>query len=240
MGVRQALIHDWRERLDASEIQAQSAAPRAAWLYRARARIYRLLLAMYGRGDWRADCDRGAPAEFHAVPLEPGKPLKSLSDIRQTLKAVRSAVDAPPKGDYAEAASEEFASATIVFSSNNRSELKSVCSAFRVRGIDHSLHNGHILVRETDRERALAALASDRRRQKDFRNRQLSQSNDSARKSLLILLSLLVGSAIGFIVLPALRSNRDWQLGEIAAAYFALSMAWVGAILCLYVGRRRH
>src|SRR5215212_2908129 len=103
MAAREALISDWQERLRTSEAQLATAAPRLAWLFRARARIYRLLLAMYGGGNWRAYSIREekvehytehAEAVFQREPADEcaaemlvvvtlsGKPPKTIAEIR--------------------------------------------------------------------------------------------------------------------------------------------------------------
>ena len=93
---REQLISDWRQRLAAAE-ESAAASPRAAWLARMQVRLYRFLLACYGRSKWEPP---GEPREstrlvFDSAAAESleGKPARSRGQIRSVLTAVAKAQD---------------------------------------------------------------------------------------------------------------------------------------------------
>jgi hypothetical protein len=241
--MRAALIREWRERLHADEAQVESAPARSAWLFRARSRIYRLLLAMYGHGNWRADSERTGAREFHAVPLTPGPPPKSVAEIRKTLKAVRSAAVACLEvAPSAAAKSISFfanAGMAIVFSSSEGLELDAASNSLRASCISYSVQEAHVFVSEADRERALAVLASDRRERARRNLRRLDASNRASQRSLLVLLTLLFGSLVTFVLVPYLRDGLGWRSAEIIAGCFAASAGWVALMVGAKAAHRR-
>lgn len=117
MSGREQLIRDWWDRLAQSEAELKAASPHRRWIKRIYVRLFRFLLAMYGRGDWRADTtsepadEREAPAEeSHETHMElidlrtetGGAPPKSLSQIRHALKTVQNAATEKPAGPHAD------------------------------------------------------------------------------------------------------------------------------------------
>jgi hypothetical protein len=94
---RDQLIADWRQQLAAAE-ESVAGPGRLAWLSRMRVRLYRFLLACYGKGDWIPP----TPAERTSQTLDPaeplpldGKPAKSAGQIRSVLAAVAGAQGDP-------------------------------------------------------------------------------------------------------------------------------------------------
>jgi hypothetical protein len=74
------------------------------WLYRVRARIYRVLLAMYGgkqTADWNlpAPADEEPPPVYVADSTDAGSPPKSKGEILKALKSIASANESIPAGN---------------------------------------------------------------------------------------------------------------------------------------------
>jgi hypothetical protein len=104
---REQLIADWRKRLVAARDLPRSS-QRAAWLARLRIRLYRLLLSLYGDGQWNSSTP--SPADYdsahsESVVIEPGalplagKPAKDRDQIRAALDALSGSRDlAVPPG----------------------------------------------------------------------------------------------------------------------------------------------
>jgi hypothetical protein len=241
--MRAALIREWGERLQADEAQVESAPPRSAWLFRARSRIYRLLLAMYGHGDWRADSEAVGTKEFQAVPITPGAPPKSAAEIRKTLKAVRSAAAECPAGAPLPVTERlsflANSGLAIVFSSSEGLELAAAVNSLRASFISYSMQDGHLFVSEADRERALAVLASDRRERARGNRDRLDASNRASQRSLFVLLTLLFGSLLTFVLIPHLREARGWRPAEIVAACLVASTIWIALLAGWKAARRR-
>jgi hypothetical protein len=108
MSGREQLIRDWRDRLAQSEAELECASPNRRWIKRIYVRLYRFLLAMYGRGDWTADDtlsltdgtetpdDDSHQSHMELIDLRTeigGAPPKSVAQIRQTLKTVHAAAE---------------------------------------------------------------------------------------------------------------------------------------------------
>jgi hypothetical protein len=105
MTTRTELISDWRERLAAAEDSSSVSSGRVSWMARARVRLYRFLLSLYGDGDWTTDSlpldeegtrfeeGDGAAVVFDAPDALPlaGKPAKSAGKIQSVLKSVADA-----------------------------------------------------------------------------------------------------------------------------------------------------
>jgi hypothetical protein len=98
------LVSQWQERLASAEDLARSTA-RFRWIHLARVRLYRFLLACYGRGQWRTGATEAEqlPAEGVVSQYEAsewsGKPPKTVGAIQSVLKSVHNAQDrAPPVG----------------------------------------------------------------------------------------------------------------------------------------------
>ena len=101
---RSEIVSQWQDRLSAAEELAHSTA-RFRWIHLARVRLYRFLLACYGRGQWRTGADEAeqTPAEGVVSRYEAskwsGKPPKTVGAIQSVLKSVHNAQDrAPPVG----------------------------------------------------------------------------------------------------------------------------------------------
>lgn len=110
---RDELIRRWQTELRVNEEHQLVYGPRFVWLYRSRARIYRLLLRIYGSAtEPTADDSLNETDSIPAVPaqLSPtcsvlpetfaGKPAKDLGAIRKVLKSVTAANDGFPAGNY--------------------------------------------------------------------------------------------------------------------------------------------
>jgi hypothetical protein len=100
---RDALIADWRDRLEKAEAEPVGQ-PRQLWLPRIRARLYRLLLSLYGDASWRvpaADPLLQMPSpvgEAISAGEPPGKPPKGPDQIRTVLASVAAAHSEQPAG----------------------------------------------------------------------------------------------------------------------------------------------
>jgi hypothetical protein len=101
---RSELVSHWQDRLSAAEELAHSTA-RFRWIHLARMRLYRFLLACYGRGQWRTGANEAeqTPAEGVVSRYEAsewsGKPPKTAGAIQSVLKSVHNAQDrVPPVG----------------------------------------------------------------------------------------------------------------------------------------------
>ncbi len=105
---REQLIRDWRDRLAQSEAELECGSPNRRWVKRIYVRLYRFLLAIYGRGDWTADDalsstdgtdmpdDDSHQSHMELIDLRTeigGTPPKSVARIRQTLKTVHAAAE---------------------------------------------------------------------------------------------------------------------------------------------------
>lgn len=215
---RQAIVQDWRKRLVADEAQAESSPLRFSWLFRARARIYRVLLAMYGSGMWRSD-KGGAAAEVlaahpnsgRAKPVtvfDSGSPLvgkrpKSLAAIRTTLKGLSTLIDAPdaaasralvpfrikPKRGW-----------TIVLTSRSKVDLRQASLKLRLSHMRYRVDGIYLLVRETDRTRAIALLQEEDKEQ--WRQRKLRSK--SAQAAFVATLVWFFAAFTGIAAVPAL------------------------------------
>ena len=94
---RDKLLADWRQQLHAAEsLLAKS--PRHAWLGQMRVRLYRFLLACYGKQPWRTTPASAARecVVFDApdAALLHGKPARPAAKIQSVLKSVAGAQDA--------------------------------------------------------------------------------------------------------------------------------------------------
>lgn len=94
---RDKLLADWRQQLHAAEsLLAES--PRYAWLGRMRVRLYRFLLACYGKQPWRTTPVSASPecVVFDApdAALLHGRPARPAAKIQSVLKSVAGAQDA--------------------------------------------------------------------------------------------------------------------------------------------------
>ena len=94
---RDKLLAEWRERLHAAEsLLAES--PRYAWLGQMRVRLYRFLLACYGKKPWRTTPANASPqcVVFDApdAALLHGKPARPAAKIQSVLKSVAESQDA--------------------------------------------------------------------------------------------------------------------------------------------------
>jgi hypothetical protein len=102
---REQLVADWHDRLAAAQADPLALSGQGAWLARVKIRLYRLLISIYGDGQWsRGETLRkdnaghdGAAAELsQSGPLlGTGKPARTAGKIAAVLKAVANAQDAP-------------------------------------------------------------------------------------------------------------------------------------------------
>jgi hypothetical protein len=103
MPTRDDLIADWRKRLAEANESAADLTPRAAWLIRLRARLYRFLISLYDRGDWNAPQQTDEPGTNSfaettnsTMPVDSpfiGKAAKSTDVIRHALTSIAGAQD---------------------------------------------------------------------------------------------------------------------------------------------------
>lgn len=106
---RKTLVHDWQDSLAHCESCAAAAPPRYQWLYQVRARIYRVLLAMYCDKQTLAWDPPALTDESSDVLLDDsvtsesgefcGRPAKSKAQILKTLKTIANANEGVPVGN---------------------------------------------------------------------------------------------------------------------------------------------
>lgn len=116
MSGREQLIRDWWDRLAQSEAEMESASLHRRWIKRIYVRLFRFLLAVYGRGDWTAgetpesagdgetSADDSPQTHMELIDLRTdtgGAPPKSVAQIRHTLKTVHNAVSEKQIGPHA-------------------------------------------------------------------------------------------------------------------------------------------
>ena len=80
MPTRPDLIADWQTRLAAAE-EGAGCASSPGWLQRARVRLYRFLLSLYGDGGWNADAPLNAIATAIACACRMSPRSSSISAL---------------------------------------------------------------------------------------------------------------------------------------------------------------
>jgi hypothetical protein len=93
---RDKLVADWRQRLHAAEALLVES-PRYAWLGQMRVRLYRFLLACYGKQPWqttpRIVSTESVVFDVPDAALLHGKPARSVAKIQSVLKSVAGSHD---------------------------------------------------------------------------------------------------------------------------------------------------
>jgi hypothetical protein len=99
MNGRQHIVEEWKGKLATTSSLTENATERFAWVRVIYARVYRFLVARYGDGDWRADCEPQSASNHQAASDDrmafvqntrdfAGLPPKSTARIRSTLDLI--------------------------------------------------------------------------------------------------------------------------------------------------------
>jgi hypothetical protein len=217
---RESICDDWRVSLAHCEDAAEDAPPRYQWLYRVRARIYRILLAMYGGEERTAEetwdlpdpeFDDSSSAVFVAAGVKDAAspPVKSKAQLLSTLKRIADSNDPVPMGGWTgeDVRQQLFLVADVV----KKKDLQLIRAAFnraelfymyRSQGSHHQL-----LVDPSDRVAAMMIVKQARRNHVQRQRREYMQRRVQRNKNVQLLLdiaSILLFSAGIAVVASAL------------------------------------
>ena len=213
MAASQQLVQRWNERLAVGERLLTNPSPRLRWLGRVYIRLYRFLLSVYGRGEWRSDTasppgedqDFDADASASRMPFvdltshDPGAPAKSLEQIRYTLKSMHLANSRTVEiGPLREGLQPE---SWIAIGETRKFRADVLCEALRKAEIQSQLHpharREIIYVRYRDYERALVIA----NKLATFRTRD-SQPALRPKSKTIWFTPAAAGAVIGFLTGP--------------------------------------
>jgi hypothetical protein len=219
MPTRTDLIAEWQARLAAAE-EVVGCASSPGWLQRARVRLYRFLLSLYGDGEWNADAPLKSPGPAitadgsrpsvvidasDSIPLA-GQPAKPLGKIQAVLKAVANANDTPPAGPLVAGVTPE---SWVIAATGSDGYRISECAAILGRtGIPHRVeHLGREQVLQTragDLPQAVQLIAAIRGPRKPPPPRPLDLTAPTIVVSPAIAFLLtgmfVVGPLVGFVL----------------------------------------
>jgi len=164
---RDKLVADWRHELHAAQ-DALAEAPSRAWFLEMRVRLFRFLLACYGKANWRTTPT--GPDDSQALVFDQpeaqflhGKPAKPPGKIQAVLKAVANAQGhVPVAGEYA-AGLDPDSWVVVASASGHVNTRRLVWMLKREKVPARAVTHGDdvlVLVRASERQRALGIAAA--------------------------------------------------------------------------------
>jgi hypothetical protein len=224
---RDKLVADWRHELHAAQ-DALAASPHRDWLLRMRVRLYRFLLACYGKANWRttpapADQTTGVVFDQPEAELLHGKPAKSAGKIQAVLKSVATAHSPPPQGTIVPA--DGF---VVIATESSHANTLGVFAALKHEGIAvrHVVRDGQdvVEVRGSDFQRARWLLSCYQAYRSACRWRRGGWGNEFMTN---FGVALATAPFIGLFASMLAEVMQGGKNEIVALVFCAVSVAWI-------------